>query len=123
MRIDHTEQPDISPQGWLLASLKAISTGNASFSPMAASLGEIHIQSLSRPAPHQRMNPKVIDFLQTVLRHVALCSVTESRPEGNDPFRRTLWEHATQLRMHPNHQESFRAVANNSDITSGRRLT
>jgi hypothetical protein len=71
MRIDHTEQPDISPQGWLLASLKAISTGNASFSPTAASLGEIHIQSLSRQAPHQRMNPRVIDFLQTALRHVA----------------------------------------------------
>lgn len=111
-----------SAQGLLLTLLKAISTGNASFSQMAASLGEIQTHSPSRQALHQRMNPKVIEFLQAVLRHVTLSAVTESRPEGNNPFRRILLEDATQLRMHPKNHKAFRAVANNSGMTSGAKV-
>lgn len=111
-----------SAQGLLLTLLKAISTGNASFSQMAASLGEIQTHNLSRQALHQRMNPKVIEFLQAVLRHVALASLMGNQTEGNHPFQIILLEDATQLRMHPKNHGSFRAVANNSGMTSGAKI-
>jgi hypothetical protein len=111
-----------SAEGLLLTLFKAISTGNASFSQMAASLGECEVRTLSRQALHQRMKPEVIGFLEAVLKHVGLSSLNMKEADGSYPFRRIILEDSTQMRMHPKNHPSFRAVANNSGVTSGAKI-
>lgn len=111
-----------SAQGFLLVLLKSVSTGHASFGQMAAYLGQSEARSLSRQALHQRMNPPVITFLQSVLQRVMDSSVGAATGGVKFPFRRILLEDATQFRMHPKNHPSFRAVANNSGTTAGAKV-
>jgi len=111
-----------SAQGFLLTLLKAVSTGHASFGQMAAYLEQSEARSLSRQALHQRMNPPVVAFLQSVLRRVMDSSVRTAEEDGDFPFHRILLEDATQFRMHPKNHPSFRAVANNSGATAGAKV-
>ena len=111
-----------SAQGFLLTLLKAVSTGHASFSQMAAQLGDSEARSLSRQAFHQRMKPPAIGFLQSVLQQVTSSNVRMTEANGQPPFRRILLEDATQFRMHPKNHPAFRAVANNSGATAGAKV-
>lgn len=111
-----------SAQGFLLTLLKSVSTGHASFSQMAAYLGQSEARSLSRQALHQRMNPTVITFLQSVFQRVMHSGLGAATGGGELPFQRILLEDATQFRMHPKNHRSFRAVANNSGATAGAKV-
>ena len=111
-----------SAQGFLLTLLKAVSTGHASFGQMAAHLGQSETRSLSRQALHQRMNPPVIAFLQSVLQRVMDPGAGTTAADGTLPFPRILLEDSTQFRMHPKNHPSFRAVANNSGATAGAKV-
>ena len=58
--------PHFSAEGFLLTLLKAVSTGQASFSQMAATLGDSEIRTLSRQALHQGLKSPTITFLHSV---------------------------------------------------------
>ena len=89
---------------------------------MAAYLGQSEARSLSRQALHQRMNPPVITFLQSVLQPLVDSGVGTATGGGKLPFQRILLEDATQFRMHPKNHPAFRAVANNSGTTAGAKV-
>ena len=111
-----------SAHGFLLALLKAVSTGHASFGQMAISLGDSEALTLSRQALHQRMKPSAVTFLQSVLQQLTSSSVGAPVKDGKFPFGRILVEDATQFRMHPKNHPFFRAVANNSGPTAGAKV-
>ena len=57
---------------------------------MAASLGECEVRNLSRHALHQRMKLEVIEFLETVLKHVGLSTLDMKEDDESNPFRRII---------------------------------
>ncbi len=59
-----------SAVGFLLAILKAVCPGNASFNRIACSLSQSETRSLSRQAVHSRMKKEAVGFLDAVLDHI-----------------------------------------------------
>ena len=111
-----------SADGFLLAMLKAVCSGHASFNRLALSLGQSEARTISRQAVHCRMKKEAVTYLDAVLGRIVARRISTVDGQGEGLFRRILIQDSTQIRMHRGNHEAFPALDNNSGRTAGVKI-
>lgn len=111
-----------SAEGFLLAMLKAVCSGNASFNRIACSLSQSETRAMSRQALHSRMKEEAVGFLEAVLDHIVSQRIAPLVPADERIFRRILIQDSTQLKMHRANHQAYPALDNNSGRTAGVKI-
>lgn len=111
-----------SGEGFLLAMLKAVCSGNASFNRIACLLSQSETRAMSRQALHSRIKEEAVEFLDAVLDHIVSHRIAPLVSAEERIFRRILVQDSTQLKMHRANHRVYPALDNHSGRTAGVKI-
>jgi len=112
-----------SPKAIILAFLKCLQNGDASFHLLASQMSQMTHQSLCRGAVYKRVNQHLVDFLEGV---ISLLLIHQPLPKlkrsTRDRFGRILIEDSTFVPMGAINAGNFPAHGNSRGSTAGFKL-
>lgn len=109
-----------SAQGFLLALLRSVTKGDASFGQLAMQLGTLQSSAMSRQGMFKRFSKASTSFLLGVYQHL-LKEKSRSTFQGleNAPFKRVLIEDSTIISMSKSNAGHFPNNGNGRTATAG----
>lgn len=108
-----------SASGFILALLKSVITGNASFNQLASNLGNSELKSISRQAVWKRMDLSTIPFLLDTVGTALKQRWSEQALIATDVFGRVIIEDSSQVKLAKANHEEFPGHGNDGGKTAG----
>lgn len=113
------------PQSFVLALLKAISSGKCSFFEMAVSLGQLSSKAMTRQGLHQRMDSRCVKFLRCVSESLIEKQAQNSHLENilqKTKLSRLLVEDSSIQKIQKENHVHFPAHGNQNGATAGFKI-
>jgi hypothetical protein len=108
-----------SASGFVLALMKSVITGNASFNQLATNLGHGELKSISRQAVWKRMDLSTIPFLLDAVGTGLKQRWSEEALIATDVFGRVIIEDSSQVKLAKANHVDFPGHGNDGGKTAG----